>query len=117
MKTEENGIDGYVVLLMPILLSVLCLWRLVHLVTDRVIVKGNMIEIKRAFNHKQEISTDGVISYSNTANNEKGHKFYEISIVFGNNESVEIRNDLYRNFDLLLLYLSKNCKNKEKENI
>ncbi len=112
-RNEADGVSKIIVLLIPVLLLVLCEWRLIHLLSDRIIVNGNKVIIKRAFRKKQQLNVTDITSYSNTANNEKGHRFYEISIIFGDNESIEIRNDIYKNYDLLLYYLSKNCKSKD----
>lgn len=112
-EPDADVVSKIIVFFISVLLFVLCEWQLNHLLADRIIVNGNVIIIKRAFRKKQQLNAADIISYSHTANNEKGHRFYEISIVFGNNESIEIRNDIYRNYDLLLYYLSKNCKSKK----
>ena len=96
-------------LLGTVLVIIVSVLNLFHYVSDRVIVNGNEVIIKSAFRKKQQINVSEITSYSNTAKKEKIHRYYEISIYLGEKEAVSIRNDRYKNYDLLLYYLSKNC--------
>ena len=97
---------------MPIALIGVIFWKLSHLISDRIIVDNNKIVIKRAFKKKQEITPNEIVSYSSTIETARMNRYSEIAIKFCDSESIYISNGTYKNYDLLLYYLSKNCPRK-----
>ena len=112
IRIGEKSIGGYAILLMPIVAIIAGVWKLSHLLFDRIIVNNNKIVIKRAFKKKQEISSNDIVTYSNTAKTVRSYSYNEIAIEFGDKEMIYISNGTYKNYDLLLYYLSKNCSHK-----
>lgn len=112
IRTGENSIGVYILLFMPIALIGVIFWKLSHLISDRIIVDNNKIVIKRAFKKKQEITPNEIVSYSSTIETARMNRYSEIAIKFCDSESIYISNGTYKNYDLLLYYLSKNCPRK-----
>ncbi|WP_026655015.1 hypothetical protein [Butyrivibrio sp. AE3003] len=98
--------------LAPFIVAVVCTWQLSHLLLDRIIVHGDEAVIKRAFKKKKVISSKEIISYSNTEKTIRSNSYNEIAIEFGDKEMIHISDETYKNYDLLLYYLSKNCSCK-----
>jgi len=108
VASEVKDIFECLVFLAPLIVAIIGTWRLSHLLSDRIIVQGEEIVIKRAFKKKKVISPQEIISYSNTVQTVKFHSYNEIVIKFGDNESIYIGDNIYKNYDILLYYLSKN---------
>ena len=109
---EAKSIGEYLVFLAPFIVALLCAWQLSHLLSDRIIVHGDEVVIKRAFKKKNVISSKEIISYSNTAKIIRSNSYNEIAIEFGDKEIIYISDETHKNYDLLLYYLSKNCSRK-----
>jgi len=110
--TGEKRLGAYLFLFLPLCMIGLCVYLISPLISDRIIVNGTEIIIKRAYKKKKVLSPDDIISYSNTSTSRKGYKHNELSVKFGDNESIYIYSDKYKNYDLLIYYLFKNCPRK-----
>ena len=100
-----------------VLVIIFSVLNIIHLISDRVIVHGKEVIIKSAFRKPQKINVSEITCYSNTERIGRSHRYKEISIYIGEKEAIAIRNDIYKNFELLLYYLSKNCKPKDYFNV
>lgn len=99
---------------MLVFLMIFLLWAVMHPLFDRIKVNDNQLLIKQAFKKNKTIDVADVISYSNTEHTQKGHRYFTISIVYGENESIDIRSDIYKNYDILLHYLKKHVSKRNK---
>ncbi len=117
-KHNEKITTSLAALSIPFFLLVLCLWLVMNYLFTGIEVHDNTLLIKRAFKKNKTIDISEVISYSNTDNIQKGHRYSSATIYFGENDSIEVRSDIYKNYDLLVYYLKKNVakhNNKERD--
>lgn len=112
-KTNEDGINVAIVMCIPILMIIFCVWLMIPMIFNKIEVKGDVLVIRRPFGKKNTVRVDDIISYSNNESFQKGHRYFHSLIVYGEDKSIEVRNDIYKNYDLLMYYLSKNVKHKK----
>jgi hypothetical protein len=111
-NTTEKGMKAAIVLSIPVLMLLFCVWLIIPMLFNKIEVKGDNIIIHKAFGKITTVNASEIVSYSNKESFQKGHRYYHSLIVYGEKDSIEIRNDIYKNYDLLMYYLSKKCIGK-----
>ncbi len=106
-NTTSKEIYVVIAFCIPLFNLLLCVWSIIPLLFNRIKVDGNIITIRKAFVKKTIINVSEIISYSNKESATRGRHYFYSSIIFGENSSIDIRNDLFKNYDLLMTYLRK----------
>ncbi|SFU67630.1 hypothetical protein [Butyrivibrio sp. M55] len=79
------------------------------LIYNRIIVDDNKLIIREAFHKTDKILIDDIKKYYKKSESIRARSFMRITIIYGNNKSYEVEDDVVINFDRFLNYLNSNC--------